>query len=681
MKRNKIFALIVSGTLLTSILGTSCGIQNNQQLTEVTVDPMYTYDGTHIYTAPDTDKWLVKDGKTDYVLVLPEQMNSYLLTARNEFVDLFSDATGIEISFVSENAVTDASAGKYISIGKTSLLEETGVEIDQKELSSDGHRIVTVDDDVYICGGTDEGSIFGVYTFMRLTFNYETYTFDCMEIERTANKALKKYDVTDIPDFKLRVKSSNTIASSDYDESMFATRMRYNGTRSLELMNVHKNLDASAAGAASTNVAYWFPEETFDNVDEHPDTYHPKWFSDNGGEQACFTAHGDETEYEAMLKHAFDTVEFTLKLYQPDEYPKKNAISLTHADNMNYCTCKACLEVMEHYDGSVASTQILFMNDLAERVQKLLDDNKDASWYRENFTIYFFAYNMNWQAPARYNVVTKEYEPIDEKVILHPLVGAYIAVEAYVMDSFEAPSNVSLQETMLQWKMLAQNSRMYLWNYGANYQCYLWPSPAMQHVTRETYAWYANISDNMWFIQLQDKNRSRNTVWQSLVTYLDSKLCWDTSLDEQELINKYFNALYKDAAPTMLRLLQQERAYINKVILGDHKATGRINYANMEYFPMAILQQWLAEHDQAKQEVLKYKTAAPELYDSICKNIETEALFPLYMLMDLYGINMSQAEREQYVSRLEHDLVWLELSNMITSPDGALFSNWVANLR
>ena len=48
--------------------------------------------GTHIYTAPESaDKWLVKDGVTQYKLVVPsvikEASREYYDRARNEFVE------------------------------------------------------------------------------------------------------------------------------------------------------------------------------------------------------------------------------------------------------------------------------------------------------------------------------------------------------------------------------------------------------------------------------------------------------------------------------------------------------------------------------------------------------------------------------------------------------------------
>ena len=198
-KMNKITALSLSVLTLGTIGLSAC--QRNGGVVIPEVNSEYVYNGTHIYNATDTKDYLVRNGKTEYKLVIPATTTASLRTARTEFVDLFEDATGITLTVVTDNQVTDASTGKYISLGDTTLLEKSGIKIDYYELTADGHRIVTKDDDIYLCGGADEGTVFSVYTFMNLTFNYETYYFDCMEIEKTSEKKLKNYDVTDIPDF------------------------------------------------------------------------------------------------------------------------------------------------------------------------------------------------------------------------------------------------------------------------------------------------------------------------------------------------------------------------------------------------------------------------------------------------------------------------------------------------
>ena len=681
------------GMLMFAMVGLSaCGNKNEENVVLPEINAEYVYDGTHIYTATDTSKDLVKNGKTDYTIVIPEDYSASLRIARTEFIDLFKEATGITLNAVTDDEVTNASQGKYISLGKTTLLKNSGISIDYEKLTADGHRIITKEDDIYLCGGADEGTVFAVYTFMRLTFDYETYYYDCMEIEHTTEKKLKNYDVTDIPDFKFRAHSSDITMyeSNDYAENMFAWRLGYYGkeaTRGYYFMRVHEYIDDFSKGksSASTNVRRWFPEHMYKNVPADDPNFHPDWFSDNGGEQVCFSAHGDPEEYEAMVQTAFEKVEAHLKHYTPDEYPNAKIMTLTHQDNTNYCTCQKCADISGRYGGSQAAVQILFMNDLAEKVDALLEANKDADWYREDFKLLMFAYNHNYQPPARYDAVKKEYVPINDDVygeaVLHDRVIAWFARNANGQAVFDEGRNTSLISTLEGWNAVAKH--IFYWDYGTSFGNYMKPLDSFQFSTPEMYGYFCNISDDFWFCQLQDNNPYGTTAWHNLKAYLEAKLAWDTSLDKETLIENWMKAMYKDAAPTMLRLFQTVRAYQQHVLIGKwslvSNGDGSVNTDLAEYWPIAMLEGWVAKIDQAKTEIERFAVLDPELYEETCKRIEIEGIGYIYTLLDIHGTSFSIEKRAEYINRIKYDIKWMNLADMRIK-QGMSLSDWAATL-
>ncbi len=682
-KMRRFTALSLSVLTLAATMFGACGGKSDDGKVTPESSSKYAYNGTHVYTATDTNDYLVRNGKTEYTLVIPASYSSSLRIAKTEFIDLFEDATGIELSVVSDDAVSSAEDGKYISLGETTLLRDSGISIDHKTLTDDGHRIVTKGDDVYLCGGTDDGTVFAVYTFMRLTFNYETYYYDCMEIEKATDKKLKDYDVTDIPDFKFRAHSTDVTCyeSADYDENMFAWRLGYRGKeahRGYFFMPVHEYIDDFTKGksSASTNARRWFPEHMYKN-EEDVENYHPLWFSDNGGEQLCFSAHGDPYEYEAMVQTAFEKVEAHLKHYTPDEYPRYKIMTLTHMDNTNYCTCDKCKEISSYYGDSQAAVQILFMNDLAAKVDALLEANKDADWYRDDFKLLFFAYNHNFVAPARYDAVKKEYVPIDDKVILNDRLIAWFAREANGQQVFDEGLNTTCMTTLSGWVAIAKH--IYFWNYGTNFRNYVIPVDSFQYATPDMYAYYCNQSDDFWFTQYQDRNRCANTAWTNLKVYLDAKLSWNTSLSSEELTQKWMKAMYKDAAPTMLRLFQSVRAYYRNVLIDKYQASPSAEMSLVEYWPIGLLEGWIAQIDQAKSEVERFATVNPELYDRTCKHIEIEAISYLFLLLDTQGYTINSEDRAMYIDRITNDIEWLGIADMETRSKTTLVG-WLSGL-
>lgn len=687
------------------------------------------YKGTHIYTAPDTNDYLVRNAKTEYKLVVPEDASVTVGIAQKEFMDLFKDATQIDIDVLKDSEVTDVNSGKYISLGRTTLLANSGIEIDKNVLDNDGHRIVTQGDDIYICGGADEGTVFGVHTFMGITFNYETYAYDCMEIEKTANKKLKKYNVTDIPDFKFRAHSSDVTTydapAESYDQNMYAWRLGYYGKaayRGYYYLPVHEQCDRSSASGASTNLNRWYPEHIYKDItsclnkqctrpvggeqklvkevdDATRGTYkvtceycgdtnitHSYWYSTAAttgrrGMQVCFTARGNAAEYEAMMQTAVDRVKWTLTEYQPGSYstrPQAYIMTLTHMDNTNACSCDACDKIIEANGYSIAACQIQFMNELARRVDAWFEEENcpGAAW-KDSFKLLFFAYNMNYVPPAYYDAVTKTYKLYDESMRLHPRLIAWFARESngsqiYDGDKYfdDKEVNKDFKSAIQAWKEVT-NGQMHYWNYGTNYASYMTPIETFQYLTSEMMSFWCNQSDRFWFTQYQDGSAGPNSAWHGLKVYIDAQMSWNTSLEQGELIEKWMNAMYKDAAPIMLDLFLTQRAYMRRNLLDTQSQLLK----TADSWPKAVLDSFLRKIDEAKEAVGHYKTSNPELYDLVCGHIELEAVSYIFLMLECHG-TISVDEKTAYVERIKYDIEWLNLHKTEAESD-LLMPEWI----
>lgn len=660
------------------------------------------YKGTHVYTATDTNQNLVENGATGYYLIIPESLelpvgvskinnltdvDSYNpdALAVYEFIKLFQQATGITIPTKRESshsAYQTASKGKYISLGRTKLLEKSGIDASKETLSNDGHIVKTIDDDIYLCGGSDAGTLYAVYTFMRLTFNYETYYFDCTEIDSVTTAKLKNYDVTDIPDFKFRAHSSDvtTYNSSVYEEDIFAWRLNYYGkdaTRGYNFMRIQDEWVYDENGnptphedsksGASTNVDNWFPERLYNDPDK-PERYHPEWFSSQGGEQVCFSAHGDPESYELMVNTAFEKVKAQLIYYNPTDYPRANIMSLTHMDNMKYCQCDACREISSYYRDSQAAVQVLFMNDLAEKVDEYLKANTDKSWYREDLKLMFFAYNHNSEAPARYNATTKQYEPIDERVKVHDRLIAWFARDASGQSKFNEGRNGEMITCLESWCALAKN--VYFWHYATNFSNYMIPYDSFEFATPEMFAYFCSKRDQYWFTQMQDNNPNTNTAWHNLKAYLEAKLAWDTSLNMDELMKNWFRAMYKEAASQMWDVFQSVREWQQVELVGNRGLVaygdGNPDVVKADCWPKDMVVGWLNKMDTAKSKVSDTKTI---------NHIEAEALSNLYILIELH-----KDTQQTYIERVKTAYTTLKLNKKTSITSDLRYKTWIDSL-
>ena len=173
-KLKTLLSVILSFSTLFSAVGCqnqgSKDVSGGQNLGTNVTRSVYT-NGVHDYTAPLTDKDFIKNGRCDYTLVVPEVTTTYLRTAQQELCYFFKKATGIDLKTTTDAGLGGHSANtKYISLGETSLLKSTDIDYSYETLNFDGGKIVTKDNNIYIIGGYDTGTLFAVYTFLNITF-------------------------------------------------------------------------------------------------------------------------------------------------------------------------------------------------------------------------------------------------------------------------------------------------------------------------------------------------------------------------------------------------------------------------------------------------------------------------------------------------------------------------------
>ena len=204
-------SLLLAVIMSMAIVG--CGPSTNDP-TANAKEPELIYFGQHDYTAPDIeDKWLVKDGKTEYKVVIPadtkEASKTYFKEQKTEFVKFFEASTGIALQVLVDDGLsvkTHQPDQYYISLDDTTLFDslkgtENEIDCSVGTVTRIGGKIVTVDNNIYINGFSDMGTLNMVYTFLSVTFNWETYSANTTVYdENVTDKNLKAYDVFDIPD-------------------------------------------------------------------------------------------------------------------------------------------------------------------------------------------------------------------------------------------------------------------------------------------------------------------------------------------------------------------------------------------------------------------------------------------------------------------------------------------------
>ncbi len=641
----------------------------------------------HIFKSTDTDKYVVQHGVSEYTLVYPSvRHGSEGSVMTGEFNYFFEKATGVALPKTVDTGLTHTKDGKYISLGDTTLLATSGIDVDKHKLGLDGTYIITKDNTIYIIGYTERGALNGVYTFMEYNFNYDCFTPEAYTIDEVKEFKLKNYNITDIPDFPERTIHSHftkdQVSIEGYDLSNYRYRMR-KGSDHHRYIPIYVNYDKTGGTHSGENGPLSIlPYEQWKDT-------HPKWFSSRSSStgryaQICYTARGDQAEYEAMVQEAVNKLKWNIENRMTASiFQYAKTINLGIADNHNSCTCGACAEALTKY-GSESGAYVAFANDVAKRMgewQETLD--KDDFAYIEDLTFQISAYIFTTKAPAVKDDNGK-WKPVSEEVKMEDNLAVEIA---YIDTSFQRnpfeEGNSAFLDQCYAWQSLGGAGISYFM-YNMNYLSIFYYYDSFNFYTTDMFRFMYEMKPTHIISDTMSSGTSLIT-WTALKFYIEAKMYWNTSLDVQELIEKYMVGVYKDVAPQMMKIFNETRVYsiamLERFGLNGLGSTVQKEVEKKEYYPLAYVEKMLAMHDEAFEQAERYKNADPEAYRVMTRQIEIEAVSFLVCKARLYYDELCEEDRIELRDRLVFDTKEYALEQYKLDGFGnELLGNWVNTL-
>ena len=333
----------------------------------------------------------LKNGKSDYKILIPDNADFYEEYAAKEFKRLFFDATGVTLSIVkdSDEKITNWEENQaYFSLGNTQIFKTSGVSNDFNLLKRDGYRIVTKGKTLILIGGGGYGTVYAVYGFMERQFGYRYYHPEEVYIKKTADEELKEFDITDIPDFENRT-GGNYYSGSD-------ASVKYKGIadcairmRTFEFWG--KMRDGKPFwGSWVHNHGAYLDGRKYEKA--HPDWYSPELT------QLCLS---NEEMWKEFAKNVIRRVE---------KFTEQEYFGLGQEDAPTFCGCDRCKEQIKKYGKS--GIMMRFTNYVAREVEK---------WRKENAPerkVYVgtLAYHLTGEPPVKKDENGK-YVPLDPSVV------------------------------------------------------------------------------------------------------------------------------------------------------------------------------------------------------------------------------------------------------------------------
>lgn len=365
---------------------------------------------------------------SSWSILIPVSATKRQKYAADKFSEKLSEVLSCTVPVVT--SATD----KFIAIDS-----EDGADV--SSVKENGY-IIKADKNIYINGTGKRGALYGAYRFLEEYCGLKVYTEDITILPKTDKisvpaDAYIKYE----PFFEYTITDWKSVSDMEYGITNGLSGGKY------------PELNEKSGGAVSYLGAFCHTlTGQFCSAQKYFDT-HPEYFAYRDGkrikDQLCLTNPGTleviKGEVMELLKNGHDP-EATLQM-----------ISLTQADNYNYCMCDNCEKFAREHGNAQSAMMVNMVNQVADMVK--------AAGY-ENVAIDTFAYQYTRHAPT--GII-----PRDNVIIrICTIESCY----AHSIDDPDCPQNIGMMNDINDWSKICK--RIYIWGYTTNYAhtCCVFPN-------------------------------------------------------------------------------------------------------------------------------------------------------------------------------------------------------------
>ena len=582
MKKKNILAIFLGLFMCVNLFCISaCKETTVEESSSQTVEPSIEY----------SDVSIVKDGKSEYAIVLPDSAATMEEFAASELQTFIELSTGVTLPIVSDYGLSYKKNSKYLAIGNTSFIDSVGITLNEEELQSSGFILATKGDSVFMAGASMYGSLYAVYEFLNYIIGFETYTVD--EVFYTKNTEIKLpiFDNTVIPSFDVRVPGWGKLyVNTTYQNRLRAQRWEDFWMIDYGVYDTHGLIPYSTYGAQ-----------------------HPDWFNASGSE-LCYSNEELWGEILARIKKEIQN--------NPEE--TKKYIGILQADMTVWCSCDRCKEVITQY-GSNSATILRCCNYIAQEIEKWFEETGTT----REFFITMYAYQATLAAPQGLEV--------GEHVAI--LFAPQSANYSYAFDHEE---NATIWNALTVWSELTDNLVMY--NYSTNFTYYL-----LAHNSFDSLAANNRLLKELGFDLVYELGQHSQTFdgtgFYDLRCYLQSKLLWNVNYNMNDLIESYFENCFKDGSEYMLKFFNEMRVlYSYNTAYNGFNALIYENLLRADLWPKGSLDTWNGYCDQAINAIAHLQDSDIETYNKVVKRINRERAMILYLYVELWSHYFTSAE-------------------------------------
>ena len=613
----KKFASLVIFTALTSLLF-SCN-SNGGGGNKPTPDP----DPEVV-----TNKYIVKNSRSDYSVVIPKKAKDKERTAAETLVTYLSYSSGARLNIITDNEVIKGS--HYISLGNTTVFNSNfdGVSMDELEGKIGSYFISTKDDCIYIYSNPEErgeGTLFGAYDLLHELINYEYYASD--EVYYTYEETINLIEYKNLfihPSFDGRSIGNFHL---NYDQDC---------CDHLRVLNQYRGSEWVSETYGHSQVTTFVRPNDTDVSGRKLYEAHPDWFTNPSPSasttncQLCWSA-GEELE--TYVANRF--------IYFFQTFPNATYFMFGQEDNStSFCFCDRCQHAMEEYAMNHAGLQIIFMNHVIEKTEAWLNENQPGRQVR----YVVFAYYATITAPCVKS--GDSWVPVNDQVVpnnkLYFLYAPITCSFAYPLDNNNYNSDILLE--LKQWSAMA-SGRLMIYLYDVNFRYYF----ANFYNFSTVKSMFQTCKDlGVSYMYTQGATDTNVCGLATMREYVESKLMWDLNNSYDALARDFMNHYYYEAADE----IYEYYATVRDLLTAYHtkNADGGSIYAsiaNEDIYPYSVLRYFISLFKSAMEKIDGHRETNPSLYNNLKARIMREYLSVIYLTITLYPYELTNDEKAE----------------------------------
>ena len=439
---------------------------------------------------------LADNGYSRYSIVIPTHATDQEQKAATVFQNYLLQISGTALPVITADKHRSS---HEIILGQNERLDGLSTRINYKSLKEDGFLIKTDSSRLIIAGGSEKGTLYGVYSFLEKYLGCRMYSPKVKIVPQQKQVIVEKINDLQVPKIGFR-------------------DTHYRSTWHAEYTDWHK-LDHDPSGER-TDWGMWV--HTFNEL-VPPKIYyqsHPEYFS---------MVKGKRLPTQLCLSNPA-VLEITVQNLRKEiaRSPAAKYWSVSQNDNRDYCTCDSC-KALDDREGSPSGSIINFVNQVADQFPDRM--------------ISTLAYEYGRHAP-------KTLKPRDNVNIM------LCSIEAYRHKAIkEDTASAEFVKDVQNWGKIAKD--IIVWDYVIQFNHLISPFPNL-HVLQPNIQFFAENGVNAMFEQ---GNREIGGEFAALRSYLISKLLWDPYLNVDSVMNDFLSGYYGAAGKTIrqyIDLLREE---------------------------------------------------------------------------------------------------------------------------